>query len=111
MIFAVVPIELVVGDPDLLLDAQVLVPHVLDLNGDVTPSPLEWEVDGVLEVVDGVDMVSNGLELFLSGLKLGQGAGIEQVGVFVKEGLLFQLRPLLPLHHGSNWDFSMEGFD
>ncbi|PON55597.1 hypothetical protein TorRG33x02_298900 [Trema orientale] len=37
VILAVFPVEVVVGEADLLLDAQVLVAHVLDLDGDVSP--------------------------------------------------------------------------
>lgn len=79
---AVVPVEVVRGDADLLLDAEVLVAHVLDLDGDIAPRPLEREGGWVAEVVDGVDVIGDGLELLLAGLELGEGAGTEEVGVF-----------------------------
>jgi len=73
MIVAVLPIEVVRREADLLLDAEVLVAHVLDLDGDVAPGPLEGEGGGVTVVVDGVDVLCHGLELLLARFELGQG--------------------------------------
>lgn len=67
---SVVPIEGVGvrGEANLLLDAEVLVAHVLDLDGDVTPGPTEREGGRVAKVVEGVHVVSDGFELLLTGL-------------------------------------------
>ena len=71
MILAIFPVELILGNPNLLLDAQVLVAHVLDLDGDVTPGPFEGEGNWVVEVMHGINVVSDGLEFLLSSLELG----------------------------------------
>nr|GMC66217.1 uncharacterized protein LOC104101767 [Ipomoea batatas] len=76
VILAVLPIELVVRCPDLLLHSQVLVPHVLDLDRDVAPGPLEGEENRVLEVVHRVHVVRDRLELLLPRLQLQQSSTI-----------------------------------
>ena len=83
MVEAVGPVEGVRGGEgaDLLLDAEVLVAHVLDLDGDVAPGPGEGEGGGVAVVVEGVDVVGDGLELLLAGLQLREGSGAEELRV------------------------------
>lgn len=46
-------------------------PHVLDLDRDVSPGPFEGKVDRVLDVVYRINAVCNGFEFFLSGFELG----------------------------------------
>lgn len=64
-----------------MLDVEVLVAHVVDLDGDVAPGPEERVGGWVGEVVEGVHAVGDGLESLLPSyrnqelLRLGGGGG------------------------------------
>ena len=72
MIVIVLPIEVVKGEADLLLDTKVLVTHVLHLYRDVAPRPLEGERGWVAEVVQRVHVLRHRLELLLARFELGE---------------------------------------